>query len=129
MATRISIIVFVTLLAYVCNTRAFPSKQLNCPEKCHCHYSRVNWVTDCSKINLVSMPYKGLDTNVYVLHMNGNLLKEIQPFPANIKLRTLQLSENFLTKIHKTTFAGLRYLVDINLSSNLINYIDPQAFV
>ncbi|XP_060843801.1 toll-like receptor Tollo [Rhopalosiphum padi] len=129
MATRISIIVLITLLAYVCNTGAFPSKQLNCPEKCHCHYSRINWVTDCSKINLVSMPYKGLDTNVYVLYLNGNFLKEIQPFPANIKLRTLQLSENFLTKIHKTMFAGLRYLVDINLSSNLINYIDPQAFV
>ncbi|XP_026818233.1 insulin-like growth factor-binding protein complex acid labile subunit [Rhopalosiphum maidis] len=129
MATRISIIVFITLLAYVCNTRAFPSKLLNCPEKCGCHYSRVNWVTDCSKRNLVSMPYKGLDSNVYVLYMNDNLLKEIEPFPANIKLRTLQLSENFLTKIHKTTFAGLRYLVDINLSSNLINHIDPQAFV
>ncbi|CAH1730956.1 leucine-rich repeat-containing protein 15-like [Aphis gossypii] len=129
MATRISIIVFVTLLTYVCNTSAILSKQLDCPEDCDCHFFRINWVTDCSESNLTSMPYEGLDSNVYILNMNGNRLKEIEPFPANIKLRTLQLSKNFLTKIQKTTFAGLHYLLDIDLSSNLINYVDPEAFV
>lgn len=129
MATRKSIIVFATLLAYVCKTSAILSEQLDCPEDCDCHFFRINWVTDCSESNLTSMPYEGLDSNVYVLNMNGNLLKEIEPFPADIKLRTLQLSENFLTKIQKTTFAGLHYLLDIDLSSNLINYVDPEAFV
>jgi len=129
MATRTSIIVFVILLAYVCSTSAILSEQLDCPEDCDCHFFRINWVTDCSESNLTSMPYEGLDGNVYVLNMNGNLLKEIEPFPADIKLRTLQLSENFLTKIQKTTFAGLHYLLDIDLSSNLINYVDPEAFV
>jgi len=130
MATRIFIIVFATLLAYVCNTtNAILSEQLDCPEDCDCHFFRINWVTDCSESNLTSMPYEGLDSNVYILNMNGNLLKELEPFPADIKLRTLQLSENFLTKIQKTTFAGLHYLLDIDLSSNLINYVDPEAFV
>lgn len=129
MATRTSIIVFAILLTYVCNTSAILSEQLDCPEDCDCHFFRINWVTDCSESNLTSMPYDGLDGNVYVLNMNGNLLKEIEPFPADIKLRTLQLSENFLTKIQKTTFAGLHYLLDIDLSSNLINYVDPEAFV
>jgi len=121
--------VFATLLAYVYNTNAILSEQLDCPEDCDCHFFRINWVTDCSESNLTSMPYEGLDSNVYILTMNGNLLKEIEPFPADIKLRTLQLSENFLTKIQKTTFAGLHYLLDIDLSSNLINYVDPEAFV
>ncbi|CAI6373924.1 unnamed protein product [Macrosiphum euphorbiae] len=130
MATHTSIIVlFAIILAYVCNTSAIPSEQLDCPEDCDCHFFRINWVTDCSESNFTSMPYEGLDGKVYVLNMNGNLLKEIEPFPANIKLRTLQLSENFLTKIQKTTFAGLHYLLDIDLSSNLINYVDPEAFV
>lgn len=129
MAARISIIVFATLLAYVCNTNAILSEQLNCPEDCDCHFFRINWVTDCSESNLTSMPYEGLSNNVYILNMNGNHLKDIQPFPADLKLRTLQLSENLLTKIHKTTFAGLYSLLDIDLSSNLINYVDPEAFV
>lgn len=129
MATRLSIIVFISLLAYVCNTNAILSEQLDCPEDCDCHFFRINWVTDCSENNFTTMPYDGLDSNVYILNMNGNLLKDLDPFPADIKLRTLQLSENFLTKIQKTTFAGLHYLLDIDLSSNLINYVDPEAFV
>jgi len=128
MDTRLSIIVFAILLSYVYNANAILSKQLNCPEDCECYFFRINWVTDCSESNLTSMPYEGLDRNVYTLTINGNFLKEIQPFPANIKLRTLQLSENFLTKIQKTTFAGLQYLLDIDLSSNLINYVHPEAF-
>lgn len=129
MAIRLFIIVSVTLLAYICNTEAIPSEQLNCPDDCNCHFFRINWVTDCSENNFESIPYEGLDNNVYVLTMNGNLIKEIEPFPMNIKLRVLQLSENFLTKIHKTTFAGLQYLLDIDLSFNLIYHIDPEAFV
>lgn len=130
MAARISVIVFATLLvAYVCNTNAILSEPPDCPEDCDCHYLRINLVTDCSETNLTSLPYEGLDNNVYVLNMNGNLLKDIEPFPPEIKLRTLQLSENFLTKIQKTTFAGLHYLLDIDLSNNLINYVDPEAFV
>lgn len=129
MATRLSIIVFLTLLACVCNTNAILSEQLDCPDDCDCHYFRINWVADCSESNLTSVPHEGLDTNVYILNMNANHLKEIEPFPADIKLRTLQLSENSLTKIQKTTFAGLHYLLDIDLSSNLINYVDPEAFV
>ncbi|VVC40023.1 Leucine-rich repeat,Leucine-rich repeat domain, L domain-like,Leucine-rich repeat, typical subtype,Leucine [Cinara cedri] len=130
MATRsISVIVLATLLACVCNVNAILSEQFDCPDDCDCHLFRINWVTDCSESNFTSMPYEGLDPNVYVLNMNGNLLKDIEPFPSEIKLRTLQLSENILTKIKKSTFAGLHYLLDIDLSNNLINYVDPEAFV
>ncbi|XP_050440269.1 uncharacterized protein LOC126845587 [Adelges cooleyi] len=132
MATHKSVIIFVVtlLLAYtVYNTNAILSEQLDCPEDCDCHFFRINWVTDCSESNLTGIPHDGLDSNVYILNMNGNHLKEIEPFPADLKLRTLTLAENMLTKIHKTTFAGLHYLLDIDLSSNLINYVDPESFV
>ncbi|XP_050535112.1 toll-like receptor Tollo [Daktulosphaira vitifoliae] len=131
MATHRSIIVClaVTLLTWVIGSNALLSEQMDCPEDCDCHFFRINWVTDCSESNLTSIPHEGLDNNVYILNMNGNHLKEIEPFPADLKLRTLTLSENMLTKIHKTTFAGLHYLLDIDLSSNLINYIDPESFV
>lgn len=128
MAIRSFIVVSVTLLAYIFNIDAVPSEQLNCPVDCNCYFFRINWVTDCSENNFTSIPYEGLDNNVYVLTMNGNLVKEIEPFPMNIRLRTLQLSENFLTKIQKTTFAGLHYLLDVDLSFNFISYIDPEAF-
>lgn len=129
MAIRLFILVSVTLLVYIYNIDAIPSEQLNCPDDCNCHFFRINWVTDCSENNFTSIPHEGLDNNVYILTMNGNLVKEIEPFPMNIRLRTLQLSENFLTKIQKTTFAGLRYLLDVDLSFNFINYVDPEAFV
>lgn len=130
MATRISVtVLFATLLACVCNTNAILSEQLDCPEDCDCHFFRINWVTDCSEMNLTSMPYDGLDSNVYILTMTGNKVEEIEPFPADIKLRTLHMSDNELTSINKTTFAGLHYLLDVDLSSNKITHVDPEAFV
>ncbi|XP_075237808.1 uncharacterized protein LOC142334011 isoform X2 [Lycorma delicatula] len=103
---------------------------LECPEECDCHYFRINWVTDCSESNLTDIPTHehGLSLNVYVLNMNGNLLKNVTPFPHDIKLRRLQLADNRLTKITREEFADLVYLLDLDLSGNEITTIDPEAF-
>lgn len=104
------------------------AEQLDCPEDCDCHYFRINWVTDCSESNLTSVPLEGLDNNVYILNMNGNHLKELGPFPEDIKVRTLQLADNLLTHIKNDSFSNLQYLVDIDLSGNNISTIDSHAF-
>lgn len=105
------------------------AEQLSCPEDCDCHYYRINWVTDCSETNLTSIPYDGLDNNVYILNMNGNHLKELTPaFPKEISLRTLQLADNQIMYVQNDTFAKLPYLVDIDLSGNNLTTIDPNAF-
>lgn len=104
--------------------------ELECPDDCDCHYFRINWVTDCSESNLTDIPSieDDLSLNVYILNMNGNLLKNITPFPPDIKLRRLQLADNQLTKITREEFAGLGYLLDLDLSGNQITTVDQEAF-
>lgn len=97
MATQFFIIVCVTLLTYVCRINAVFARQLSCPEDCDCYFFQLNWVTNCSKNHLTSIPYEELDSHGHILGMNANFLKELEPFPTYINLRSLQLSENFLT--------------------------------
>lgn len=99
-----------------------------CPVDCHCHYFRINWVTDCSESNLTSIPYTELSPNVYVLDMNGNNIEQVEPFPSDIKLRRLQMAHNKLTHLDYHSFAGLTYLLDADFSFNQIKYVDPEAF-
>ncbi|XP_051154121.1 protein artichoke-like [Leptopilina boulardi] len=99
-----------------------------CPVDCHCHYFRINWVTDCSESNLTSIPYDELSSNVYILDMNGNNIAHVDPFPQDIKLRRLQMAHNLLTQLTYDSFAGLAYLLDADFSYNQIKTIDPEAF-
>ncbi|KAG8256620.1 hypothetical protein J6590_064755 [Homalodisca vitripennis] len=103
----------------------------DCPDDCDCHYFRINWVTDCSESNLTSIPTveEGLSLNVYVLNMNANNLDELQPFPAELKVRSLLLAENTLSMVDKENFSSLMYLIDLDLSSNNIRTIHPDAFM
>ncbi|XP_003691018.1 protein artichoke [Apis florea] len=99
-----------------------------CPMDCHCHYFRVNWVTDCSESNLTSIPIDELSPNVYVLDMNGNNIAQVAPFPHSIKLRRLQMAHNRLTELKYKSFAGLTYLLEADFSSNAITHVDPETF-
>lgn len=128
MATLKSIVWFTILLVYVYNTDAVPSKKFSCPKVCDCYLSRINWVTDCTNKNLTFIPHEGLDNDTYVLNMNDNFLSELEPFPPSIKMWTLKLSNNLLTEIKNTTFLGLNHLLNVDLSNNLINYVEPLAF-
>lgn len=119
----------ICLVSLLCSANG-ELPELECPDDCDCHYFRINWVTDCSETNLTEIPTpdEGLSLNVYILNMNGNLLKNITPFPPDIKLRRLQLADNLLTRITREEFAGLGFLLDIDLSGNAISYVDPEAF-
>lgn len=99
-----------------------------CPVDCHCHYFRINWVTDCSESNLTSIPSSELSLNVYILDMNGNNIAHVAPFPPEIKLRRLQMAHNRLTELSHESFAGLTYLLDADFSYNAITRIDPETF-
>ncbi|XP_029679732.1 chaoptin isoform X1 [Formica exsecta] len=99
-----------------------------CPVDCHCHYFRINWVTDCSDSNLTTIPYNELSDNVYILDMNDNNIANIDPFPSSIKLRRLQMAHNKLTELTYESFAGLTYLLDADFSYNAITRVDSEAF-
>ncbi|XP_014478723.1 PREDICTED: leucine-rich repeat-containing protein 15-like [Dinoponera quadriceps] len=100
----------------------------DCPVDCHCHYFRINWVTDCSDSNLTTIPYSELSRNVYILDMNDNNIANVGPFPSSIKLRRLQMAHNRLTELSYESFAGLTYLLDADFSHNAIRRLDPEAF-
>lgn len=102
--------------------------ELECPDECDCHYFRINWVTDCSDSNLTEIPYSELSLNVYVLDLNSNFIREVQPFPSDIKMRRLQMADNLMTELRKDSFAGLNYLLDADFSGNKINRIDLDTF-
>jgi len=127
MASRKSLMRFAILLIYIFNAGAIPSKKFSCPEVCDCHLSRINWVADCTNKNLTNIPHNGLDLDTYILNMNDNFLSELEPFPPSIKIWTLQLSNNLLTEIKNSTFEGLQYMLNVDLSNNLISYIEPMA--
>ena len=120
--------VFASLLMVGVELVSGTLPELECPEDCYCHYFRINWVTDCSDSNFTEMPYEGLSQNVYILNMNSNNVTEVQSFPEDIKLRRLQLADNFLTKLSRQSFAGLSYLLDADFSGNRITHVDPDAF-
>ncbi|XP_017754347.1 PREDICTED: leucine-rich repeat-containing protein 70-like [Eufriesea mexicana] len=120
------------LIVAALGTSAFASNgemvEQECPVDCHCHFFRVNWVTDCSESNLTSIPIDELSPNVYILDMNGNNIAEIGSFPHSIKLRRLQMAHNRLTELKHESFAGLTYLLEADFSSNEITHVDPEAF-
>lgn len=120
--------VFASLLIVGVELVSGTLPELECPEDCDCHYFRINWVTDCSESNFTDIPYEGLSQNVYILNMNGNNVTEVQRFPEDIKLRRLQLADNFLTRLSRQSFAGLSYLLDADFSGNRITHVDPDAF-
>lgn len=117
--------VYLVVTAFALNEE-LPEQE--CPEDCHCHYFRINWVTDCSDSNLTTIPYNELSHNVYILDMNDNNIANIDPFPSSIHLRRLQMAHNQLTELTYESFAGLTYLLDADFSYNVITHVDPDAF-
>nr|XP_050848750.1 leucine-rich repeat-containing protein 15-like isoform X1 [Vespula vulgaris] len=121
---------FLLLTSLIASTLSFNGEltEQECPVDCHCHYFRINWVTDCSESNLTSISYNELSPNVYVLDMNGNNIKHVAPFPHGIKLRRLQMAHNQLDQLNYESFAGLTYLLDADFSFNAITHVDSEAF-
>lgn len=120
--------IIATILAVTFVLANCQLEEQECPEACHCHYFRINWVTDCSESNLTSIPTSELSPNVYILDMNGNNIQHLAPFPPNIKLRRLQMAHNRLTELKSESFAGLSYLLDADFASNAITHVDPESF-
>ncbi|CAH1406343.1 unnamed protein product [Nezara viridula] len=120
----------VASLALALTAVAGTLPDLECPDDCDCHYFRINWVTDCSESNLTSVPTyeEGLSPNVYVLDLSGNQIESVETFPEDVRLRSLKLADNHLTKVTHQQFSGLKFLLDLDLSGNRITYVEPDSF-
>ncbi|XP_063218769.1 leucine-rich repeat-containing protein 15-like [Bacillus rossius redtenbacheri] len=118
------LVALAATLAAACSTLP----DLECPAECECHFFRVNWVTDCSDSNLTAVPRAGLSLDVYILNMNSNNVTRLQPFPEDIKLRSLKMADNQLRRLARDSFRGLHFLLDADFSGNRIQHVDPDAF-
>lgn len=72
----------------------------------------------------------GFYTQLTVLDISYNKIVDLfdKNFENNIEMTQLNLTHNFLKRLDKDTFVGLKRLVDLDLSSNEIVDIHPQTF-
>jgi len=128
MAISKSIIWFATLLLCALNTDVICLKPLNCPLVCKCFYKELDWTTDCSNLEFTTIPNNKLSTSTVELNMNKNRLKSMNVSSIKADLKTLRLADNLLTEVYTKMFVGLN-LIELDLSSNFIRYVDPKTFV
>ncbi|KAK4871473.1 hypothetical protein RN001_015597 [Aquatica leii] len=60
--------------------------------------------------------------------VNSNRITDLKPFPSDIKMRRLQLSDNLMSELKRESFASLNYLIDADFSKNKIKRVDPYTF-
>ncbi|PSN57880.1 hypothetical protein C0J52_05664 [Blattella germanica] len=108
-------------------TESSSSSQI-CPAVCDCYYSQINFVADCSGIDLEEIPMKNLSRAVRILDLNCNKITEIPRFPMHFQLKELKLAHNGLTSLGRDTLYGLTFLVAADFSNNQLTYVHPEAF-
>lgn len=72
----------------------------------------------------------GFYTQLTVLDISYNKIVDLfdKNFENNIEMTHLNLTNNYLKRLDKDTFVGLKRLVDLDLSSNELVDIHPQTF-
>lgn len=99
----------------------------DCPDDCDCHYFRVNWVTDCSESNLTSIPteQEGLSLNVYILNMNANNMRKLEPFPADLKVYIAN-NLSIINLVITCTFSLKFFWIMTNTSAFIVFILIPE---
>lgn len=100
------------------------------PASCRCTWSSGKRLADCQKSNMNGLPI--LSNDIQILDMSHNKLTSIQDNAftiANlINLQKLYLKGCRITKIGELAFNNLRILIEVDLSHNEIEFIDPIVF-
>lgn len=110
-------------------TMSAHSSVLSCPEECECYHDINLYTANCS-----SFPTSNENelAKIEVFNLSPMLLvpltlKEGQ-FVGFRKLKYLSLSNCSIYYIHKKAFYGLKHLIEIDLSFNDIQTLDPLVF-
>lgn len=98
-----------------------------CPEGCSCHHDQGVYSASCSVL-----PYNGGKVEALTVqpsrpHSTPLELADGQ-FNQARHLKYLSLRNNSIFFIHKKAFYGAKGLVEIDLSNNLIEELDPMLF-
>ncbi|XP_041969636.1 leucine-rich repeat-containing protein 24-like [Aricia agestis] len=98
--------------------------------ECHCKWSSGKKTASCITAGLTQIPY--LASDIQVLDLNGNPLKELhQDAFAKIELLNLQrlnLSSTNLRFLHQDAFRELRILIELDISRNELTELSPDTF-
>lgn len=100
------------------------------PASCRCTWSSGKRLADCNKSNMNVLPV--LSNDIQILDMSYNKLTQLHDnafTTANlINLQKVYLKGCRITKVHELALNNLRILIEIDLSSNEIEFIDPIVF-
>ncbi|XP_033610613.1 phospholipase A2 inhibitor-like [Cryptotermes secundus] len=100
-----------------------------CPTLCTCPSS---YVANCASAALTKIPTDRFDLYMENLDVSDNSLASLNKTSLSgilvISLIQLNVSRNHIRDIHEETFVGQSRLQTVDLSSNNITYIEPKTF-
>ena len=103
----------------------------HCPVGCQCarDYPHTYDLVNCTATNLTTLPVF-IPTTTTELLLNNNNLRKIQPYQffGRFKILTIDLSFNLISFIEENTFHGLNQLNQLNLSHNNLQILLGYEF-
>lgn len=130
---RILLALFFLLgtLALLSKAAAFPD-WTDCPAVCRCKWTSGKKSALCPDAGLTSLP-ASLDPDMQVLDLSGNkipaLQSEIFKRSGLLNLQRVFLRNAGIHKIHADSFRDMRILVEIDLSDNHVEMLEPDTFL
>lgn len=117
------------LIVLILITMSLHSSVLSCPEECECYHDINLYAANCSSIPTSN---ENELAKIEVLNLSPTLLVPLALregwFVGFKKLKYLSLSNCSIYYIHKKAFYGLKHLIEIDLSFNDIQTLDPLVF-
>nr|XP_054761046.1 toll-like receptor 4 [Lytechinus pictus] len=118
-AINLSIVMLLQQAPYAdSNALPYKSKEGSAPT---CALDISSMTADCIRLGLTTVPQDLLD-GVKILKVSDNTFTGLE------SLKYLDLSENYLTKLHPDSLKGLWKLESIDLSGNSLVYLDSDVF-
>ncbi|XP_033175696.1 leucine-rich repeat-containing protein 24 isoform X2 [Bombus impatiens] len=130
---RILLALFILLSTFALLSKAvaFPD-WTDCPATCRCKWTSGKKSALCYNASLTSLP-ANLDPDMQVLDLSGNkipaLQSEIFKRSGLVNLQRVFLRNAGIYKIHADSFRDMRILVEIDLSDNHVEMLEPDTFL
>lgn len=131
--TAITIFVLVVTAALVsADAIAAPDWTDHCPSTCKCKWISGKKTAICREAGLTTVP-NSLNSDIQVLDINGNpipvLSKDIFRSVGLLNLQKIYLRGCGIKEINPTAFRDLTILIEVDLSSNSLSFIDTKTFM
>ncbi|XP_053985784.1 leucine-rich repeat-containing protein 24-like [Hylaeus volcanicus] len=127
----LSLFFLLGTFALLSRAAAFPD-WTDCPAVCRCKWTSGKKSALCPDAGLTSLP-ASLDPDMQVLDLSGNkipaLQSEIFKRSGLLNLQRVFLRNAGIHEIHADSFRDMRILVEIDLSDNHVQALEPDTFL